>query len=202
MGEIPLVCGVGLVGLGGELVGPGGADIADELLEVVLVFNEPPRELIEQLGIHGRVCDADIVHIVDQPRPKEVRPDDVDEVAGKILVVRRRQPGGHHFAAVPAREVGLLAPQKLWRHDSATDRMLDVTAPRIEDDRLAAVLPRLAANLGEEVGEAVIVLHGPAVEGMVVALGALNPHPQKHLRDVLRHFQRVELVLVVVGGRA
>ena len=49
----------------------------------------------------------------------------------------------------------------------------------------------LAADLGEERGEAVIIVHRPAVERMVVALGALNAHAHEHLGDVLGDFQRV-----------
>ena len=36
---------------------------------------------------------------------------------------------------------------------------------------------------------------------MVVALGALDPHSQEHLRHIFCHLQRVGFVLVVVGGR-
>ena len=201
MREIPFVCDIALVCLGGELIGPGGADVSDELLEVVLIFHKPLRELIEQLHVHRRIADADVVHIVDKPGTEEVGPDNIDEVSREITVFGRRQPGGRHLTAVLTGDIGEFAAEELGRHDPPADRMLDVAAARVKDNRFAAVLARLTADLGKEVGEAVVVVHRPTIEWMVVALGALDPHSQEHLRHIFCHLQRVGFVLVVVGGR-
>ena len=82
-------------------------------------------------------------------------------------------------------DVGRLAAQELGRHHPAADRVVDLAAARIEDDRLAVVFTLLAADLGEERREAVVVVLGPAVEGVVVALGALDPDSHEDLGDVL-----------------
>ena len=80
--------------------------------------------------------------------------------------------------------------------------MVNFAAAGIEDDRLAGVLAFLAADLAEKRGEAVIVVHRPAVEGMVVALGALHAHAHENLGHVLRRLERFALDLVEVrGGR-
>ena len=202
MGEIALVGGVGFIRLRGELVGPRRADVPDELLEVVFVFHEPPSKLLEELLVDRRIADADIVDVVDEPGAEEVRPDDVHEVLRKERVVGAGQPSRHHLAPILAGDIGSVAAEELRRNHPAADRMLDVATAGIEDDRLARILPGLAPDLREEVGEAVVVVHRPAVERMVVALGTLDPHPHEHLRDVFRHLQRVGFVLVVIRGGA
>ena len=198
LGEVPLIAGVGVVGLRRTLVGVRRADLAHQPLEIVLRCHERPGEGVEQRRVGGRIAHAHIVDRVDDAGPEEMRPHDVDEVAAEVLVVRRRQPFGEHRAAIPPPAVGRGSPEELRRHDPAADGVLHVAAPGIEDDRLPRVLSRLAADVGEEGGEAVVVVHRPAVEGMVVALGALDPHSHEDLRDVLRRLERVALVLEVV----
>ena len=95
---------------------------------------------------------------------------------------------------------GDVAAEELGRHRAAGDRVGDLAAAAVEDDDLARVLGLLAADLGEEGGEAVVVVHRPAVERMVVALGALDAHAHEDLGGVLGELQRVGLDLVVVGG--
>ena len=80
---------------------------------------------------------------------------------------------------------GVVAAEELRLHHPAADRVVDLAAARVEDDRLAIVLALLAADLREEGGEAVVVVLGPAVERVVVALGALDPHAHEDLGDVL-----------------
>src|SRR5437763_10067996 len=53
----------------------------------------------------------------------------------------------------------------------------------------------LAADLGEESGKAVVIVHGPAVERMVVALGALNEIGRASCRE------RVEVSGVDVSAK-
>ena len=104
-----------------------------------------------------------------------------------------------HFARTTRRSLpatsGDLAAQELRRHDPAADRVGHLAAARVEDDRLAVVLALLAADLGEERGEAVVVVLGPAVERVVVALGALDAHAHEDLGDVLGQRQGL-------GGRS
>ncbi len=102
--------------------------------------------------------------------------------------------------SLPA-DVGRRAAQELGRHRAAADGMLHFAAAAVEDDRLAIVFALLAADLREEGGEAVVVVHRPAVERMVVALGALRADAHEDLGHVLGRLQRVALDLIVVRGR-
>src|SRR3954466_7476820 len=97
--------------------------------------------------------------------------------------------------------VGSRAAEELWRHHAAANEVINLAAARIEDDRLARIGGRLTANLREERGKAVVVVHRPAVERMVMALGTLNPHAHKYLGHVFRNLEPVLLHLVIVRGR-
>ena len=70
----------------------------------------------------------------------------------------------------------------------------------VEDDDFTRILASLSPDLGEERCETVVVIHGPAIKRMVVALRALDPHPHEHLGHVFGDLQRIGLVLIVVGG--
>ena len=125
-------------------------------------------------------------------------PDEVHEILREERVVGPGQPGRHHFTPILAGQVGRVAAEKLWRDHPAADGMLHIPSAGIEDDRLTGILAGLAPDLGEEVGEAVVIIHRPTVERMIVALGALDPHPHENLGDVFGDFQRIRFVLVVV----
>ena len=79
--------------------------------------------------------------------------------------------------------------------------MVHLASTRVEDDGLAIVFSSLSADLGEEGGEAVVVVLGPAVERVVVALGALDPHAHEHLGHTLGEGEGLGGCLVEVGGR-
>src|SRR5262245_40300521 len=63
--------------------------------------------------------------------------------------------------------------------------MFGLADARIEDSYLPRVGCLLIAHLAEERGEAVVVVHRPAVEGMIVTLRALDARAEKRLSDVL-----------------
>ena len=79
--------------------------------------------------------------------------------------------------------------------------MLHVAAAAIVNNNLPWILRVLATDLREEGGERVIVIHGPPVEWMIVALGTLNAHAHEDLGGILRDLEGVPLNLVVIGGR-
>ena len=161
------------------------------LFEVVIVFGELGRQRVQQFRVDRRIADAHVVHFVDDAAAEEVGPDDVGQIRGEVRVLGRCQPLGHHLAAILAAHIGHVAAEKLRRHDAAVDGCLHLAAAAVEDDRLARILALFAADLRKERGEAVVVIHRPAVERMIVALGALNPHAHEHLGDVLGDLQRV-----------
>src|SRR5207237_9554641 len=57
------------------------------------------------------------------------------------------------------------------------------------------------ANLGEESGKAVVIVHSPAIEWMIVALGALDAHAHENLRRILSGLESVSLDLVIICRR-
>ena len=71
----------------------------------------------------------------------------------------------------------------------------------VEHDRFPVVFAGLSPNLAEESGKAVVVVHRPAVEGMIVALGALGADAHEDLSHVLGGFQRIAFHLVKVRRR-
>ena len=146
------------------------------------------------------IADSDIVNFIDDANAEEVRPDAVHEVTGEVGVLRGSEPLCDDFASVlPARDFRLNASQKDRNGVLPGDRMRDFPATAIEDDLFPIVFAALPSNLGEECGEVVIIVLGPAVERMVVALGALNAHPHEDLRHVFRDFQLIAFDFVEVG---
>jgi hypothetical protein len=77
--------------------------------------------------------------------------------------------------------------------------MFHLTATAVVDDLLALIDALLATNLGEECSPTVIVIHRPSVEGVIVALSALETHPHENLGYVFRELQRISLDLVEIG---
>ena len=80
------------------------------------------------------------------------------------------------------------------------DRVFDTTTA-IVDDLLHGIFTLLPFYLCEERRKAKVVIHGPAVEGVVVALGALDPCSHENLGHVFSELHHVALGLVVVGRR-
>ena len=73
-------------------------------------------------------------------------------------------------------------------------------ATAVEDDTLTGVFGRLAFHLSKEGGELIVIVHRPAVEGMVVALGTLDARTHEDLGDVLGELEDVFFHLEKVGG--
>ena len=92
------------------------------------------------------------------------------------------------------------AAQRLGLHHLAGPRLADVAGVGRVDDLFVGQVALLAADLREEGGEAVIVVLGPALERVVVALGALDADAQEELGGRLDGVLRVAADPVVVGG--
>src|SRR6476646_3642291 len=95
-----------------------------------------------------------------------------------------------------------MASEKFRRHRFAGHGGLHFTVAFIEDNRFARIFAGLAADLGEERRETIIVVHRPAIERMVMALRALDSHPHKDLRRIFGCLESVCLNLVIVCSRA
>ena len=66
-------------------------------------------------------------------------------------------------------------------------------------EKLARLRGRLASHAGEEADEAVEIVLGPAVEGMVVAFRALDPDAGEQLRHVEGDRRPLRAAPLVVG---
>ncbi len=128
-----------------------------------------------------------------------MRPDDVGKVLGEVRILRRGQPLGEHLATILASDIWHFSAEELGFHHFFGDGVAHVAAAGVEDDAFAWVFGIFATDLREERGEAVVVIHRPAIKGMVVALGALHAHAHENLSDVLADLERLLLDLVVVG---
>ena len=80
--------------------------------------------------------------------------------------------------------------------------MIHLASTAVIDNDLAIVLAILSPYLGKERGEAVIIVHGPAIEGMIVTLRTLGANAHEDLSHILRRLQGVALNLIEVGGRS
>src|SRR6185436_2183819 len=107
---------------------------------------------------------------------------------------RRREPLCQNFAAILAgRDRWRLASQELRRHALAPDWIAHFAAAAIEHHEFTVVFTLLPTDLSEECGKTVVIVHRPAIERMIVALGTLRADAAEHLSDVLRRLQRVPL---------
>src|SRR5262245_25835994 len=79
--------------------------------------------------------------------------------------------------------------------------MFGLADARIEDSYLPRVGCLLIAHLAEERCEAVVVVHRPAVEGMIVALRALDARAEKRLSNILCQKLRRGFGLVITRCR-
>ena len=66
--------------------------------------------------------------------------------------------------------------------------MPHAATPPVVYDGLTIIFTGFPAYLGEQRGEAVIIIHCPTIERMIVALGALDAHAHENLSSVLGQF--------------
>src|SRR2546423_1317124 len=119
-----------------------------------------------------------------------MEPDAVDDRLGEERIIARGHPLGQRLAAVLAgADRGHGGAEELRRQGLLAARLHLFAGPQVEDDFGAGGLWRgaafehvlLAADAREEGGRAVIVVLGPALEGMVVALAALHADAEEEL---------------------
>ena len=170
---------------------------------------------VQQRAVDRRVGGAEVVVRIDEAAAHQVIPDAVDLRAGEERVVRPGHPVGQGLQAVGVR--GEVPASRRRGSAAAAARRCAGASPRlraaIEHDLLAVelVLVELVAavvlddavlDAGEERGQAVIVVLRPAVERVVVALGALQADAEEHLGRRLGARLRIAQGAVVVGRRA
>ena len=78
--------------------------------------------------------------------------------------------------------------------------MGDLSAAII-NNLLVGVFSRFLTDLSKERGKAIVIVHGPAVKGVIMALRALNAGAHKNLSDILSALHDIVFQLEVVRGR-
>ena len=184
------------------LVGARRRDLAHDGTHVESRGNERGGEMIEQFGMRWRIADAHVVDGIDEAAAEHARPEPIGDVAREVRVVAIHHPVGKHGAAI--RSLGdlclALAEQARLR-DRTVAQVAHLAVAAIPHDVLVGIEPALLADLAEERGDAVVVVHRPPLERVVVALRALQSHAQEHLRGLLRDEMRLARDELEVGRR-
>ena len=102
-----------------------------------------------------------------------------------MFVLRRREPCGQGAPRVTVVFHRFHRTEDLGRHRALVDEVFGRNCLGVVVDALFAGLhARLAPQAGEETDKPVVVIHRPAIERVIVTLGALNLDAEKHLREV------------------
>ena len=127
-------------------------------------------------------------------------PNNVGQVLCEVRILRRSEPLRENSAPRLAfGNLRFIAAEEFRLHGFAGDQMFHVAIAAIVNNGLARIFALLSSDLREKCGEAVIVVHRPAVEGMVMALRALDAHAHEHLRGVFGGLLHVGLHLIIAG---
>ena len=172
---------------------------ANDVPGIESMISEIVRQGVQQRRTRRRVRVAKIVHRLDNPAPQQVAPQPVDAGACEERVLRRRQPGDKRVAPILlCRQVNVAFERQ--------PRLQLLTGSRLDDFTLSSapnhqfLSPDLfALHALEECADAVVIVLRPALEGMVVALGALNADAQEQLRGHLGTVVRVGRRPIVAG---
>ena len=69
-----------------------GTNVSARIVRIEAALHELVGEVLQELGIAGRVACADVVDGVDDPSTEEVAPVSIDDAASKVRILFRRQP--------------------------------------------------------------------------------------------------------------
>src|SRR5262249_10801766 len=119
--------------------------------------------------------------------------------AGEERIVRRRDPVGELLVSVADR-VFLAARSGQWLRiaDQICSRVAYLPVLVREDGDFIPHLSARVARAGEISRESVEIVHGPSVEGMVMATAAVQPHAKEDLAGGSRKLRRVRGHAIVV----
>ena len=174
----------------GALIGLALENRAHQDLQIKLLRDEKTRRGVEQFLVAGGIGFAQVIHGLHQAHAEVVRPDAVHNGAGEVWIFRRDQPLGQMRAAVGG---GIhrqrLAIQRFGHLGPAGQRLHEIALSGVEHNLVA--ISDLGADAGEEVGHLVILVVGPLLHRVVVALGAIDRHAEEGLRGRLGHAARI-----------
>ena len=169
----------------------------------VTTGHEVAGEPVEQLRVGRRIGQAEIVVGVDQAAAHQVQPDAIHLCGSEIGIVGSGEPVGEQGQAIAAgRRTDHRPTQHAGGNRSPRAGVEDLARTVLEDDLFpdelmliqiiaAFVFQNAVIQAGKHGREAVIVVHRPAVEGMIVAAGTADTDAQEHLGHRFRSLQRI-----------
>ncbi len=182
--KIGLVRRIPVITFKAELVGSRRYNRPHQFAQVVAGCQEIFRQSIQQCRVRGRIRRSNIIDGFDDSTGKEIAPHPVRHRLGKQRIVASRQPVSQQFPDVfLPRGVLLAIEKKLRRHDPAVFRMVNLGIfALVENDLLIGIDAIFDSNGRKERTQVVVLILGPLLEWMIVALRANHPHSQKELR--------------------
>ena len=195
--QIPFV---GWVGLCGELVSSGIANVPDLFFEVVFVVGESPGQFVEKLGVGGRIGNPYVINRFDDALSEEVSPNQVSQISREEGVFRRSAPIGQDLTSVVSTfDFRSFSTKEFGRHGLFVNGVVDFSAFAVVNDGLSGIGSSFPSYLTEKGSEGIVIVLGPLIKRVVMALGALDTHSHKYLGDVFGDLEVVAVHLVVVG---
>ena len=193
---IAIETGVGDIGpgwLGTQLVEPAGDDGPQQCLEIVVALDKVLGQGVHQCDVGGGIGGTQVVDRLDQATAQQVTDVAIDNVPGKELVLFSGEPLGEWDTEIQ----GVLDRLAAQRRRLAGGSGLD------DHDRLTTEESKLLASLGahslEEGGESVVVALAVFLEGVMMALGTLEPNAQEELGGRFGQIVGVAVDAEVVG---
>ena len=186
---------------GGGLVGVAVEDGAQEVATIIAAFTKVVRQSVQQGRIAGGIGVPEIIKGLHNPPSHQMRPDPVGLYPGKEGILRPGQPLGEGITPVEGRRhvhhARLRGP---GTHFLSGGRMSDFAILLGIDDQFLSLTRLLTFYPVKECRQAVVVVLGPALERMIVTLGALDPGSEEQLGRSLHRIQRVPRSPIVVGS--
>src|SRR5262249_28727046 len=98
--------------------------------------------------------------------------------------------------------LGVEASTRVFHSPCAGDQNNLLTVPLVlVAADLAFVLDHFVIDPGKQAGPIIVIVLGPAIRRMIVALGAAQARAQEHLRRRLGPRRRIAVGAIIVGGR-
>ena len=168
--------------LSGELVDPRIAYVSHETSKIKPQLNQPLSKPIQKGRVARRIADPHIVDRFDHPTTQKMGPSSISHIFRKNGVLRRCQPLCKRASRVALARHRLDCTERLGRSSSpidGADCWVGFDVP--EYSFLTWFHSGFSSDAGKEADEPIIVVHGPAIERVIVALGTLDLYAEEDL---------------------
>ncbi len=161
-------------------------DQSQRMTEIVTVLDKISCQLVEQFRVCGRIRIAQVVDRLDEPASEHGPPKPVYDGATKVGIIVLREPAGKLNAMI-AVLVGVdVTLSGQFRYRRLAGSRIGHRAARGQGYLLTSI------DLCKDRRQAVVIILGPAVQRMIVTIGALQTCAEKHLADKFRFGAGIE----------